>query len=186
MKNLHVIVGRFFMCGIVALASIALFHDQATSQASYGQQIAAMKIVNPNLKSIGVFGSALSDKSLQDITRAGLGQGVEIVVGRPKNAREISAIYKKMVSEKQIQIVWLPDAEDILMLGVGFEFLRSTTLPDKIGLCVPNQSMLASGGLCSIQLESGKVTAYVNPQIAGVIGANIPKDNSSGIAFVAK
>lgn len=186
MKKLHSEKGRTILCGIAALAAVLLVRTEAFCQATYGQQIAVMKIVNPNLKAIGVLGSALSDKNLQDIARAGLGQGVEIVVGRPKNAREISAIYQKMVSEKKVQMIWLPDVNDNLMLGVGFEFLRSTTLPDKIGLCVPNQSLLASGGLVSIHLESGKVTAYVNPQIASVLGASVPNDQSSGIAFVAR
>ena len=185
MKKLHTRHFQIAFYGFLLLMTHAVFPSSGLSQG-YGQQIAVMKILNPNLKSIGVFGSTLSDKSIQDLTRAGMGQNIQVVIGRPKDAKEISAIYKKMVYEKNIQMIWLPDATDQLMLGVGFEFLRSTTLPDKIGLFVPNQAMLSSGALCSVQVESGKVTAYVNHQVAGVLGANVSIDPSSGIAFVAK
>ncbi|MBI5474991.1 MAG: hypothetical protein HY961_21830 [Ignavibacteriae bacterium] len=185
MKKLHSSWTQTVSCGFAVLVVAVLLQSSGFAQ-NYGQQIAVMKMMNPNLKSVGVFGSALTDKNVQDLTRAGLGQGVQIVIGRPKDAREISSIYKKMVSEKSIQLIWIPDASDQLMVGVGFEFLRSNALPDKIGLIVPNTSMLASGALCTVQLEGGKLTAYVNSQVAGLLGANTPSDPASGIAFVAK
>jgi hypothetical protein len=88
----------------------------AQSKPTYGQQIAVMKILQPDLKIIGVMGSDFSDKEIQDITRAGLGQGTQIIVGFPKDPRDISQIYKKMLSEEKIQIVWIPNVNDDMMI----------------------------------------------------------------------
>jgi ABC-type uncharacterized transport system substrate-binding protein len=171
---------------MLMLSFSATTQTQAQSTPGLGQHIGVMKVLYPGLKIIGVMGRDITEKMMQDLTRAGLGQGIQITIGRPKDAQEISAIYKKMVNEKGVQMLWIPESRDDLMMGVGFEYLRSTALLDKVGLCVPNQSLLASGALCSVQLEAGKVVTYVNQKIAGVLGINVPNDQESKITFVSR
>ena len=167
---------------------LGLMPQGAYSQglASNSQQIAAMKVLNPGLKTIGVIGSTLSDKDLSDITRYGLGMGVEMVFARPKDASEIATLYKKMVADKKIQMVWIPDANDKTMLDIGFEYLKDETLVDKIGLCVPKQELTQSGALCSVYKEEGKVVVYVNKRIAAVLGIALPQEQSPSITYVVR
>ncbi|HTX18070.1 MAG TPA: hypothetical protein VMG34_05345 [Bacteroidota bacterium] len=174
------------LAAIFAISVVVATIAHAQGKPSYGQQIAVLKLLQPDLKVIGVMSSNLSDKEIQDITRAGLGQGEQIVVGIPQDPRDISQVYKKMVSEKKIQILWVPKSNDDLMMGVGFEYLRTNTLLDKVGLCIPDPSLLASGALCSVQIEGGKLTVYVNQKIASVLGAHVPTEESSSVTYVSR
>jgi ABC-type uncharacterized transport system substrate-binding protein len=165
---------------------IGVYDLSAQSKPSFGQQIAVIKILQPDVKIIGVMGATLSEKEIQDITRAGLAQGVQIVVGLPQNPREISDIYKKLVSDKKIQALLVPKGSDDMMMGVGFEYLRSNTLLDKIALYIPNPDLLSSGALCSVQVESGKLTVYVNQKIASLLGAHVPAEQSESVTYVSR
>lgn len=158
---------------------------RAQTLASRSQQIAAMKTLKPGLKSIGVMASTLTDNDLQEITRYGLGQGVEMVFARPKDSRDISMLYKKMVEEKKVQMIWIPDPNDATMLEAGFEFLRENTLLDKIGLCVPKEQLIQSGALCGVYKDIGKVVVHVNQKIASVLGVVIPQEPGS-ITYVVQ
>ncbi len=158
----------------------------AQSPARLAQQVMALKEMNPNLKTVGIIGTTLSDQNIQDVVRAGLGQGVQIVVGRPKSAREISEIYKKMVKERNIQIVWLTDPSDETMLGIGFEYLRNNAPLDKVGIAVPLTNFLGNGAFCSVQLEDGKVVSYMNAKVSEALGLKLPTGEASGIKYVSK
>ncbi len=184
--------GRIICCRLSlvfsAFLSTLLVASDAAAQLkpTFIQQIYIMKLLQPNLKIIGVLGSDLTEKEIQDIKRAGLGQGIQIVFGLPKDPREISSIYKNMVAEMKVQTVWIPEANDGMMMGVGFEYLRTNTLLDKIGLCIPNPDLLSSGAFCSVQIENGKVTVYVNQKIAALLGARIPTDETSSVTYVSR
>jgi ABC-type uncharacterized transport system substrate-binding protein len=168
------------------LLTFAISEQPACAQATYPQQIAVMKILNPNVKTIGALGGGLTEKAIQALARAGLGQGIQVVVAIPRNASEIATLYKTLVKTKKADMIWLPDPDDGLMLGVGFEFLKSNTVLDKTGLCVPTAALVASGGLCSVQVEDGKLVVYVNQRIAGVIGAGVPKEARDDVSFVSR
>jgi|SRR5208283_3610837 len=165
---------------------LVMSNAAAQSKPSFGQQIAVMKLLQPDLKIIGVMGTGLSEKEIQDITRAGLAQATQIIIGLPQDPRDISQIYKKMITEKKVQIIWIPNANDYMMMGIGFEYLRSNTLLDKIGLCIPDPALLSSGAFCSVQIENGKVTAYVNQKIASLLGVRIPVDAGSSVTYVSQ
>ena len=174
------------VCSTLLIALLVASNAMAQSKPSFGQQIAVMKILQPDLKIIGVIGSGLPEKEIQDITRAGLAQGIRIVVGLPQEPRDISMIYKRMISENKIQILWIPNVSDDMVMGVGFEYLRSNTVLDKIGLCIPSPTLLSSGAYCCVQMENGKVTVYVNQKIASLLGARIPADESSSVTYVSQ
>ena len=148
MKKLLYRMFRLTLALVVMITGLVTQRVYAQALASMSQQIAAMKMLNPGLKTIGVIGSTLTDKDLADITRYGMGMGVEMVFARPKDARDIASMYKKMVNDKKVQMVWMPDPNDKTMLEIGFEFLKDETLVDKIGLCVPKQELTQSGALC--------------------------------------
>ncbi|HTY09825.1 MAG TPA: hypothetical protein VMF88_02025 [Bacteroidota bacterium] len=186
MKRKHVHKNPTITLMLFGLILSGAHHIEAQSKPSYGQQIAVIKILQPDVKIIGVMGATLSEKDVQDITRAGLAQGMQIVVGLPQNPREISDIYKRLLNEKKIQVLWVPKGSDDMMMGIGFEYLRSTTLLDKIALYIPNPDLLPSGALCSVQMESGKLTVYVNQKIATLLGARVPAEQSESVTFVSR
>lgn len=174
---------------LIAAAALLLFSVQPAmtqTAATYAQQIAAMKHICPELKMVGVLGSKLTERDMQNLTRAAMTQNVEVVVGRPKSLHDIASIYKTMVTERQATLIWIPDSEDVLVVREGFEFLRTRTLHDNIGLCVPTPSLLASGGLMSVQYEDKKLTVYINHRIAALIGATTPDTGGGAIAFVSR
>ncbi|MBI1807137.1 MAG: hypothetical protein HYR76_08825 [Ignavibacteria bacterium] len=156
----------------------------AQSPATKGQHVFIMKMLKPGLKTVGVMGSNLTDKDLQEITRLGLAQGVEMVFVRTNESREISMLYKKMVSEKKVGMIWIPDAHDKIMLETAFEFLRENTLLDNIGLCVPDVHLIQAGALCSVQKEVDKIVVHLNKKVAGVLKVKIPEDPSPLITYV--
>lgn len=172
------LVGFGLICVVGAVTKI--------EAQTYGQQLAVMKKIKAGLSTVGVLSNTLGDKALEDITRAAMGQGLKIFIARPKDAREIAALYKTLVVEKKVQMLWIPDGQDKLLLGVGFEFLKENALPDKIGLCVPDQGLVSQGALCSVGMENGKLTAYINQRISGVVGAEVPAEENSPINFVTR
>ncbi len=166
----------------------AVFMGTATAQnaASYGQQIAVAKALKPGLATLGVFGSNLTDKAIEQISRAATGQGVKVVVAKPEDAGQVSSFYSKLVSEKKAELIWLPDPSDAMLLGVGFEFLRAKAVADKVGLIVPQESLVASGGLCTILTDGGKLRVIVNQKIAQMIGLTVPTGGGETITYVAR
>jgi ABC-type uncharacterized transport system substrate-binding protein len=167
------------------LCFILFTYSSYAQKASLGQQVAVMKTLKPDLKTIGVVSNNISDKMTQDLTRAGVSQGITIVIAKAKDAREVASLYKKLVSEKKIQMLWVPDASDDVVMGLGMDFLKENTAMDGVGLCVPVKALVASGALCCVQSEDGKLVAYVNKKLAAVVGATIPAE-IAGISFVAQ
>lgn len=155
----------------------------AQTPATYAQHFAIMKMVRPNLKTVGVLGSKLTEKNMQDITRAALSQGIVVFIGRPATIRDLGSIYRKMVADRKISLLWLPDPEDILLTEEGFEFIRTRALHDDLGLCVPTLSLVNAGGLMSVQREGNTVTVHINHRIAELIGTATPSTSSDAIAF---
>lgn len=154
-------------------------------KASLGQQVAVMKALKPDLKTVGVLSGNMTDKLSQDLTRAGISQSITVVIAKPKDQREVAGLYKKLVSEKKIQMLWLPDGGDEVTSGVSSDYLRENTAMDGVGLCVTEKNLVVGGALCSVQLENGKLTVYVNKKIASVVGVTIPPEGS-GITFIAQ
>jgi hypothetical protein len=173
---------------VLSLSMAALCYSGAYAQAaaSYGQQIAIAKTLKPGLATIGVFGSNLSDKMIDMISRAANGQGVKIVVAKPQDAGQVSQFYAKLVVEKGAEFIWLPDASDAMMLGIGFEFLRGKALADKVGLIVPQESLVATGGTCTMLVEGGKLRVIVNQKIAEMIGLSVPRGDGESITYVTR
>ncbi len=170
-------------CTAMLLCSLLFVSSSFAQKASLGQQVAVMKTMKADLKTVGVISSTITDKMTQDLTRAGVSQGITIVIAKVKDAREVASLYKKLVSERKIQMLWVPDAGDDVVMGLGMEYLKENTVMDGVGLCVPLKALVATGALCSVQSEDGKLTAYVNKKIAAVVGAAVPAE-PAGISFV--
>ncbi len=174
--------------GILALLTLVLLcsHVRAQSQVPYGQQIAVIKTIVPGVNSIGVMTSSLREKALEQIVRAATGQGVKVVVAKPEELSQITGLYNELVKDKKVNLLWIPDPEDKMLLGSGFDFLREKALGDKIGILVPQQSLVSLGALCSVVSENGKLTAYVSQRIAPLVGASVPAGDGSTILYIAK
>jgi len=170
------------LAGLV-LCSVLLSYSSLAQKASFGQQVAVMKTIKGDLKVIGVISNNMTDKMTQDLTRAGISQGITVVIAKAKDAREVASLYKKLVTEKKIQMLWIPDASDEVVMGLGMDYLKENTAMDRVGLCVPVKNLVAGGALCSVQSEDGKLMAYVNKKIASVVGATVPAE-AAGISFV--
>lgn len=155
--------------------------------ASFGQQVAILKMVKPDLEVIGIMTTTITEKDIASFTRSALQQGLKIFIAQPKDAREIPALYKKLITEKKAQLIFIPSSDDKVMLEIGYEFLKENALLDKVGICVPNATFLASGAFFALDKADGKLTAYVNQRVAAVVGAMIPKpEENPSITFVAR
>ncbi len=154
--------------------------------ASFGQQIAILKMVKPDLEVIGIMTTTISEKDISSYTRSALQQGVKIFIAQPKDARDIPVLYKKLITEKKAQLIFIPSSEDKTMLEVGYEFLKENALLDKVGICVPLSSLMSNGAFFALDKTDGKLTAYVNERVASIVGAMIPKQENPSITFVAR
>ncbi|KAB2925924.1 MAG: hypothetical protein F9K22_01125 [Bacteroidetes bacterium] len=169
----------------VLLACVLLPLTGQTS-VTFGQQIALLKMLKPDLESIGVLSTSLNEKDVQQYTRSSLQQGVKLYVAEPKDARDIPSLYKKLVAEKKVQLILIPSVEDRIMLDVGYEFLKENTLLDRIGVCVPDVRFIANGAFFSVAKEEGKLVVTVNQRIAALVGASIPSQPNPSISFVTR
>ena len=158
----------------------------AQTQASYGQQIAVAKMLKTGLTTIGIFATNLNDKAVEQINRAATGQGIKIILAKPQDPSQISPFYGKLVTERKAEMIWIPDPNDQMLTGVGFEFLRAKALGDKIGLVVPTEAMVSSGGLCAVFSDGGKIRVIVNQRIAQMIGISVPSEPTASITYESK
>lgn len=172
---------------IVATLIIAIgTHFALAQKASYGQQLAIAKSIKPNLTTIGIISSKLDDKAIEAWTRAGLALGVKVIIGLPKNVRDVPSVYKTLVKEKKVELLLIPDADDELMTGMGFDYLRETALNDQIGIFAPKPDMVGSGAICTVINDNGKLKAFVNQKIAQVLGLNVPTESGPSITYVVQ
>ncbi len=173
-----------------ALAAIVLFmgasKGEAQSKLTYAQSIFLLKALKPSLKSLGVIASTLTDQEIKSIGKAALGQGIKVTVAKVTDVREISSLYKMLVSEHNAELVWIPDKSDEVLLGVGFEFLRENTILDRVGLVVPTRDLVAKGALCSVESANEKVVVYLNKRIAQVDGINLPSNQDPSVQYVVQ
>lgn len=158
----------------------------AQAKAGNGQQLFLLKSLKPSAKTVGVIGAALTDADVQALTRAGMGIGLSVVVARPTNAREVAVMYKKLVSDSKADLILVMPGGGDWFAGASVEFLRENAIMDRIGLCVPSLDQLQGGALCSIQSENGKLVVHVNQKAAHVVGAVVPSEENSSIAYVVR
>ncbi|MCU0452443.1 MAG: hypothetical protein MUE68_02200 [Bacteroidetes bacterium] len=168
------------------IATGSTFEASAQVKGAYGQRLFLLKSLKPASKTLGVIGAELSDEDVQSLTRAGLGQGLTVIVARPKNAREVSLLYKKLVSENKIDLLLAMPGGGDWFEGASVEFLRENAALDRVGLCVPTMQQLTGGALCTIQSENGKFVVHVNQKAANVVGAVVPAEQSGSIAYVVQ
>ncbi|MCX7985145.1 MAG: hypothetical protein N3A63_09620, partial [Bacteroidetes bacterium] len=135
---------------------------------------------------IGVIGSKLDDKAIEAWTRAGLALGVKVIIGLPKNVRDVPQVYKTLVKEKKVEIILIADADDDLMTGMGFDYLREVALNDQIGIFAPKPELVSNGAICSIISENGQLKAFVNQKLANVLGLSIPSETGPSISYVVQ
>jgi hypothetical protein len=172
---------------LVLMLAVILSTNLALAQkAGSAQQIAVAKTIKSGLTTIGILSSTIDDKGIEGWTRAGMTQGIKIIIGKPKSMSEIAGLYKSIVKDKGAQLILIPDAADELMTGIGFEFLRESSVADQVGVMVPLETLVASGGLCYVTNEGGKLKAFVNQRMAQVIGANVPSEPGTSVTYVVK
>jgi ABC-type uncharacterized transport system substrate-binding protein len=171
---------------IVMALSIATSSAESQSTLSYGQYMYLLKSLKPALKNIGVMASTLTTEEIESLGRAATGLGIKVTVAKVTDARDIAGLYKTLVSEHRAEVIWIPDAADKLLLGVGFEYLRENTILDRVGLCVPARELVSDGALCSFKHDNQKFIVYVNRRVAQVVGINLPTNQNQDIAYVAQ
>ena len=171
------------VCICVGLVSITM-HSQ--TKPTFGQQVYLMKTLKPSLKRVGIITFNLTDDEAGKLSRAGMAQGVKTTVARATDNHEISGLYRKLVSEYNAEMIWIPESDEKLFLGVGMEFLLASAIEDKVGLCVPTRDDVSKGALCCFQMENNKLTVYVNQRIAEVVGAVVPSQQDSKIAYIVQ
>lgn len=178
------IITLILAAGLVCV--IAPDHAAAQSKAGTGQQLFLFKSLKPSAKTVGVMGAALTDADVQSLTRAGMGIGLTVVVARPTNARDVAVMYKKLISDNKADLILVMPGGGDWFGGASVEFLRENAILDRVGLCVPSLDQLQGGALCSIQSENGKLFVHVNQKAANVVGAIVPSEQNSSIAYVVR
>jgi ABC-type uncharacterized transport system substrate-binding protein len=159
---------------------------RSQTRVTYSQHLYLIKSLKPSIKIVGVIASTLTPEEIESLARAATGLGVKIVVATISDARNISSSYKNLIREHKVEIVWIPDGGDKLLLETGFEYLRENTILDRIGLCVPSKDLVAAGALCSFENENGKFNVYVNRRIAQVDGITPPSEQDPKIAYIVR
>ncbi len=170
--------------GLASLLSPELATAQA--KAGYGQQLFLLKSLKPSAKTVGIIGAALTDTDVQALSRAGMGIGLTVVVARPTNARDVAVLYKKLVGDSKADMILVMAGGGDWFSGASVEFLRENAILDRVGLCVPSLDQLQGGALCSVQSENGKLVVHVNQKAANVVGAVVPSEQNSSIAYVVR
>lgn len=162
------------------------FNGQAQSNPPFLQQIFVMKEIHPDLKTIGVMGSAISGSERQEITRAGYSQNINIIFGLLQSIRDVPTVYRQLVSDHSVDIIWVPFHNDHVVIQDGFEYLRQNTLRDRVGLYVPLSDLVAAGALASIQNSGGGIVIYMNERVAEVVGVASAVEENDAITYVSK
>ena len=170
--------------GVLLFAVVFIGQNMYSQSVSYGQHIGVFKKLKADLTTVGVMTSNLSDKGIEEIQRVALQLGVKVFFAKGADGKDVPSLYKTLVNEKKVQFLWIPNADD-RMLSV-FEYLKENAVPDKVGLCVPDQDLLTQGGLIFVTRENGKITAYVNQKMAAFVGVTMPSEEGSSINFVSK
>jgi len=168
------------------LLSCASDTGLAQNVPGYAQMIFVSKMLKPDVKSVGIISANMSDKEAEKAARAGMGQNIAVVLARPKSAGDVSSLYRRMVSEKKVEFILLPDPADELMTGPGFEYLREAALSDKIGIIVVSESLLSSGALACVVNRDGQTKAMVNHKVATVLGISPAEGGSTPLSYVGK
>ncbi len=171
---------------VLTLAFVGASKAQAQEKLTYAQNIFLLKALKPSLKSLGVIASTLTDQEIKAIGKAAMGQGIKVTVAKVTDVREISGLYKMLVTEHGAELVWIPDKSDEILLGVGFEFLRENAILDRVGLIVPTRDLVAKGALCSLESANQKVVIYLNRRIAQVDGINLPTSQDPSVQYVVQ
>ena len=170
---------------VILLTLLTASMMPAQTSAGYGQQIFVLIKLMPSIKSIGIISNNVTETFTQATARAGLPFGIKVFVAKADKPKDIPELYH-MLLKKGIKIIWLPDKDDAMLLNMGFEYLRETTLEDKIGLCVPVSKMVSEGALCCVQIDGNKLIVYINKRVAQVIGVNILDDPTGQVKYVLK
>jgi hypothetical protein len=170
----------------VMVAMVMLAWVSGAAAQSTGQQIGVMKMLMPGTTAVGVLSSTMSEKKVEELARAGAGQGVKVVIGRPKDLKDVATFYRKLTVEGGIKLILVPEKEDDLILSASFDYLREQAVGDKVGICVLDESLVAKGALCAVTLVEGKVKVVVNQKMAALIGAVVPTEGSAASMFVAR
>ncbi|MBP9211204.1 MAG: hypothetical protein KBF97_00290 [Bacteroidetes bacterium] len=168
---------------IMFLAALPLWGQ---SSVPFGQQIALLKMLKPDLVTVGVLTNSLNEEKKQQLIRSSLQQGVNVFVAVPNDVRDIPVLYKKLIGEKKVQLIIIPNVEDRILLGIGYEYLKENSLLDRIGVCVPDVKFIANGAFFAVIKEDGKLIVTVNQRIAALVGATIPVQQNPSISFVAR
>ncbi len=178
------LVQKVFRIGflLVALQCVGF----AQSPITYGQQISILKSLKSDLHVIGVMAGNISEKDISNFSRTAQQQGIQVFVAQPKDPREIPDLYKKLIREKKAQLILIPNADDALMLQIGYEYLKENAIVDKVGVCVPDVSLISQGAFCFITKENGKFTVYINERVSSYVGAAVPKEENPSINYVLR
>lgn len=171
---------------ILALCIVATTYTVHAQKVTYGQHIAIVKSVKANVTTVGVISSKLDDKAIEGWTRAGLALGVKVIIGIPKTIRDVPSVYKTLVKEKKVELLIIPDADDEVMTGMGFDYLRETALNDQIGIFAPKPDMVSNGAVCTVINDGGKLKALVNQKLAQMLGLTVPTETGPSITYVVQ
>jgi ABC-type uncharacterized transport system substrate-binding protein len=172
--------------GSITLLSILMVPKlSAQTTAGLNQQAFALSKIMPSLKVVGIISSKTTEAYLQSAVRTGLVHGFKVLAAKANSPREIPELYRTLV-KSGAKLIWLPDKEDVMLMEKGFEYLRESTLEDKIGLCVPLPNMVSEGALCCVLIEGDKLTVQINKKVAQVLGTVIKEDPTNSVKYVLK
>ena len=175
---------RELAVSITLLVAVVVGAAQGQEKVTYGQNMYLMKSLLPSLQNVGVIASTLTQADIQSLGRAAAALGLKVSVAQVTELRDVAAMYKRLVNDYRVDMIWIPDKNDALLLGIGFEYLRENSIVDRIGLLVPARQFVSKGALCSLERDNGILTVYFNKRVASVDGIKTPAQQGDGITYV--
>ena len=175
---------RRLAVAVTLLLSVVVGGARGQEKVTYGQNMYLMKSLLPSLKNIGVIASTLTQADIQSLGRAAAALGIKVSIAEVTEIRDVASMYKRLVNDYHVDIIWIPDKNDQLLLGIGFEYLRENTVVDRIGLFVPSKKFVTKGALCSLERDNGQLTVYFNQRVASVDGIKTPAQQDNSVTYV--
>ncbi len=150
------------------------------------QAMSTMKIIVPQLKTVGVLcNSEKNDALLKKIQKGAAILQCTIVLIDIRSMSDYSSQYRSAVSKHQIDFLWVPAMDDNILGTFGKEFLFRNSVLDRVPLMVPSPDLAAAGGLCALKVSDGKLEIILNKKLSQFYQITIPEAYAEKVKYVA-
>ncbi len=171
--------------GLFLLLSAQLF---AQEQLTILQSFYLMKEVFPEMKTVGVMVNDEQvnvDELKSKLERVSAQMAVSIIISHVKELKDVSAEFKNLTTNYKLDVLWIPESDDVLNNKIARDFLVKNSVIKKIPLVIHNEEWIKEGALLCLFKKEGKTALSVNPQTAKALGVTVPEKYIPQTTFYA-